>query len=93
MTTVVNAGAPKQITASANVSPRAATLTSIFCSASTSGTCTVYDDPATGTSTKIVDTFNLTAGQTYVFNFSASTGLYVMIAGTSASITVGVVAS
>jgi hypothetical protein len=78
----------KQLSASANVSAAPAVLGGIFCSASTSGTVTVYDDAATGTTTKIVDTFSLTAGTFYRLPFGAGTGLYIVIGGT-ASITVG----
>lgn len=80
-------GGYKQITATANVSPLPANLVGIFVSASTSGTITVYDDPATGTTTKAVDTFNAVAGTYYPLPISLSKGLYVVLGGT-ASVTV-----
>ena len=78
----------KQLAASVNVSAVPAAITNIFCSSSSSGTATVYDSNATGTSTKIVDTFNLVAGTNYDLGFIAAQGLYVVISGT-ASVTVG----
>jgi len=80
-------GGYKQISASANCSPRGSNLIGVFCSSSTSGTLTVYDDAATGTSTKAVDTFNLVAGTWYPMPVSTANGIYVVI-GATASITV-----
>lgn len=80
-------GGYKQMTASANVSALPANLIGVFCSSSTSGTLTVYDDPATGTTTKAVDTFNLVTGTYYPLPISTSKGIYVAI-GATASITV-----
>lgn len=77
----------KQISASGNVCAAPAVLGGIFCSASTSGTATVYDDASTGTGTKIVDTFTVAAGTWYRLPFAASAGLNIVVGGT-ASLTV-----
>lgn len=77
------AGGYKQVSGSGNVSPNPATLLNIFVSAaSATPTITVYDDAATGTTTKMIDTFTPTAGTNYTFNASASKGLNVVISGT-----------
>lgn len=76
-------GGYKQISATGNVSALPANLIGIFVSAATATpTITVYDDAATGTSTKIVDTFTPTAATWYPLPFSASKGLYVVLGGT-----------
>ena len=84
---VLASGAYKQITASANIQSYASNLLGVFCSSSTAGTLTVYDDAGTGTTTKVVDTFTLVAGTFYQLPFGLSKGLYVVIGGT-ASVTV-----
>lgn len=79
----------KQITASGNVCANDGILGGIFVSAaSATPTITVYDDPATGTSTKIVDTFTPVAGTWYPLPFAFSKGINVVISGT-VSATVG----
>ena len=79
----LNIGGYKQITASGNVSPRAVGMIGIFVSAATtSPTITVYDDSATGTTTKIVDTFTPIAGTWYPLPFGAANGLNVVLGGT-----------
>lgn len=90
MAIVTEAYGYKQMSASANVSTGPSTLGGIFCSTSTAGTVTVYDDASTGTATKMVDTFSLVPGQYFPLPFGASAGLNVVIGGT-ASITVGFV--
>lgn len=82
--------APKQISTSGNIAPRACSIAGVFCSSSTSGTLTIYDDASTGTTTKVVDTFSLTAGTWYPLPFSVASGVNVVIGGT-ASVTVGLV--
>ena len=82
------ASRPTQLSATANVAARPAALFGIFCSSSTSGTATVYDSATTGTSKKIVDTFNLVAGTWYELPFVADAGIYLVLGGT-ASVTVG----
>jgi hypothetical protein len=78
----------KQITASGNVCAIDGILGGIFVSAaSATPTITVYDDPATGTGTKIVDTFTPTVGWNPM-PFAFAKGLNVVIGGTI-SATVG----
>ena len=84
---VVESAGYAQIAASGNVWKGPAGLVGIFVSSATSGTITVYDDPGTGATTKIVDTFTVAAGTYYKLPFRALNGLNVVIGGT-ASITV-----
>lgn len=73
----------KQVSASGNVSAGPGVLGGIFVSAaSASPTITVYDDAATGTGTKLVDTFTPVAGQFYPMPFGFANGCNVVIAGT-----------
>lgn len=71
----------KQISASGNVCAIDGILGGIFVSSTTSGTVTVYDDPATGTATKIVDTVTLAVGWNPM-PFAFSKGLNVVVGGT-----------
>ncbi|MGG1947098.1 hypothetical protein AB1286_20155 [Trinickia sp. NRRL B-1857] len=80
----------KQITASGNVCANDGILGGIFVSsASNTPTITVYDDAATGTSKKIVDTFTPSVGWNPM-PFAFSNGLNVVVSGT-VSATVGYV--
>ena len=84
----LDVGVPKQLSASANVKASSGSLIGIFCSsASGSPTITIYDDAASGTTTKIVDTFTPVAGTFYRLPCSYANGLNVVIAATT-SITV-----
>jgi len=81
-----------QAAATTQVKVGAGKLFGIFVTASSSGTLTIYDSGASGTGDpKIADTFSVTAGTTYV-NIPAglffNKGLYIVLAGTSASFTV-----
>lgn len=78
----------KQMSATANVANSDGWMLGVFCSSSTAGSLTLYDDPATGTTTKIVDTFTLVPGTWYPLPFAYATGLYAVVGGTAA-ITVG----
>ena len=79
----------KQISASANLCKLPCSLGGIFVSAASSTpTITIYDDPATGTGLKLVDTFTPVAGTWYFLPFRCTAGLYVVISGT-VSCTVG----
>jgi hypothetical protein len=67
-------------------------LFGVFVSASSSGTLTIYDSGASSTGDpKIIDTFAVAASTTYL-NIPAglffNKGLYIVLAGTSASFTV-----
>lgn len=82
-------GGYAHISASGNVYQQRAALRGIFVSAaSATPTITIYDDPATGTTTKIVDTFTPVAGTFYPMPFMALQGINVVIGGT-VSCTVG----
>lgn len=76
-------GGYKQLSATANVSPRPTNLLGVFVSAaSATPTITIYDDAATGTSTPIVSVFTPVAGTYYPIPVSTANGLYVVISGT-----------
>lgn len=76
-------GGYKQISATGNVSALPCNLVGIFVSAATTTpTITVYDDAATGTTTKIVDVFTPVASTWYALPISTSKGLYVVLSGT-----------
>ena len=88
---VAESGGYAQVAASGNVWKGPTALLGIFVSAATTTpTITVYDDAATGTTTKIVDTFTPVAGTFYRLPFRALKGLNVVISGT-VSCTVGYV--
>lgn len=87
---VVANGGYRQISASGNVVPHQCELLGIFVSAaSATPTITVYDDAATGTTTKMVDTFTPVAGTWYPLPFTAKSGVNIVISGTvSATVSV-----
>jgi len=80
----LSVGNAKPITASANIKSSQGAMLGIFCSSSTSGTITLYDDAATGTSTAIAAVFNVTAGTYYPLPVAFGNGLYVVVGGTAA---------
>lgn len=82
-------GLPVPMTASGQAALGRSHLFGIFCSASSSGTATVYDNTAASGS-PVVASFPLVAGQYYQLPFKFAVGIFVAIGGTSASITVGV---
>lgn len=83
MEPIVESAGYAQIAASGNVYAQPAALHGIFVSsASATPTITVYDDAATGTAKKMVDTFTPVAGQFYPLPFRALKGLNVVISGT-----------
>ncbi|AQG98647.1 hypothetical protein A9R05_07470 [Burkholderia sp. KK1] len=90
MTAMISGGGV-QFTASKNVNAiPGQTLIGIVCSSSTSGTVTIYDSAKTDTTTKLVDTVTLTAGQFLPLYLAASTGHYIVVGGTlSATAIVG----
>jgi hypothetical protein len=76
-------GAPKVVSASGNVKVGSGALLGIFVSAASSTpTIAVYDDAATGTTTKIVDTFTPVAGTWYPLPIGVNAGINVVIGGT-----------
>ena len=81
-----------QSAATTQIKVGAGKLFAIFVSASSSGTLTIYDSPASSTSDpKVVDTFTVSASTTYL-NIPAglyfNKGLYIVLGGSSASFTV-----
>jgi hypothetical protein len=81
-----------QTAATTQIKVGAGKLYGIFVSASSSGTLTIYDSGASSASDpKVVDTFSVAASTTYL-NIPAglffNKGLYIVLAGTSASFTV-----
>ena len=81
-----------QAAATTQVKVGAGKLFGIFVSASSSGTLTVYDSPASSNSDpKVVDTFTVSASTTYL-NIPAglyfNKGLSIVLGGSSASFTV-----
>jgi hypothetical protein len=81
-----------QTAATTQIKVGAGKLYGIFVSASSSGTLTIYDSGASSASDpKVVDTFTVAASTTYL-NIPAglffNKGLYIVLAGTSASFTV-----
>lgn len=85
---VVESAGYAQIAASGNVYKGSAALLGIFVSSASSGTITVYDDPATGTTKTMVATFTVAAGTYYKLPFRAQQGLNIVLGGT-VSCTVG----
>lgn len=76
-------GQPKLVTASGNVRATQGAIIGIWVSAaSATPTITVYDDAATGTTTKIVDTFTPLASSWYPIPIGVSNGINVVIGGT-----------
>lgn len=76
-------GQAKNISASANVMPRAGKITGIWVSsASSTPTIAVYDSATTTTTTIIANTFTPIAGTWYPIPFSLTAGCYVVISGT-----------
>lgn len=80
--TNLNVGGYKYITASGNVSNHSAAIIGIFVSSSTSGTITIYDDAATGTTTKAVDTITCVSGTYYSLPFTMGNGINIVVGGT-----------
>ena len=75
-------GIPKQITASGNIKSGQGAMLGILCSASTAVTVAIYDDASTGTTTKLVDTVTLTAGQYLMMPLTFANGLNIVVGGT-----------
>lgn len=76
-------GGYKQLSATANVCALPCNVLGVFVSAaSATPTITVYDDAATGTSTKVIDTFTPVASTWYPMPCGLSKGCYVVLSGT-----------
>ena len=76
-------GQPTAISASALIKTGNGVLLSVFCSSSSSGTCTVYDNTSAA-SPVVVAQFTLVAGTNYPLDLVFNTGLYVALGGTAA---------
>jgi len=74
---------PVQISASGNVRAASCNLAGIFVSAASgTPTITIYDDVASGTTKKVVDTFPVVAGQWYPLPFLFLNGINIVLGGT-----------
>lgn len=78
-----NVGSPRIVSASGNQKVGSGAILSIIVSASSSGTITLYDDAATGTTTPLMAVMSLTAGQVLPINLAFGAGLYAVIGGTA----------
>ena len=83
----LNVGTAKQITGSANIKSSQGALLQVIVSSASTGTLALYDDAATGTTVKLLDTMTITAGQSISIPIAFSNGLYAVIGGT-ASLTI-----
>ena len=75
----------KQFTATTQV--RASEMGGIFCSSSTAGTVTIYDDAFGGVTNKIVDTVTLAPGW-YFMPFRAQSGSFNVVVTGALSATI-----
>ena len=73
----------QRLTASGLVKNNAGVCGRIFCSSSSSGTVQIQDDTANNGTHIVVNTFPLTAGQSYPFNLIMEHGIYIVITGTA----------
>lgn len=78
----IDAGVPKFITATTQVTFNQGALKSIFVSSATTATITVYDSGSGSTANKIVDTFTPVAPNSYSFNYAIYGGVYIVLTGT-----------
>lgn len=76
-----NVGSQRIISASGNVKVGPGAILSILVSSSAAGTITLYDDAAVGTTTKLMESMSLTAGQYLPVNLGFGAGLNVVIGG------------
>ena len=79
---IFEVGTPKQISATATVRIGIGKMVGVFCSSSTSGTLTLYDNTSAA-GTLIVAAFNLTAGQYYQIPAAFVNGVHAVISGTA----------
>jgi hypothetical protein len=83
MQNVIESLEPAQISASANICARKGRLGGIFVSsAAATPTITIYDDSASGTGVKLVDTFTPVAGTYYKLPFNFLKGCNIVLTGT-----------
>lgn len=80
----LNVASYKPVTgAGGNVVNRSGVMLGYVCTSSTSGTLSLYDDAATGTSTPIIVGLPLVAGQWYPLPFCFSNGINAVVGGTA----------
>lgn len=77
----VQVGAPKNVTSSSNIMPRAGVLLGFYVNSTTSGTIALYDSASTGTTTAISGTITPAVGW-HPFPVAVSAGLYAVIGAT-----------
>lgn len=82
MNQVQISGKPYPAIASGNVVVGRGVLVGFLCTSSTSGTVAAYDDAATGTNTKMIDTMSMTAGIFYPCYMEFFNGLNLVFGGT-----------
>ena len=75
-------GSPKLVTASGNVKASSGAVLGIFVSSHTTGSITLYDDAAAGTTNKILDTFLFPGVGWYPMNMAFVNGLNIVVGGT-----------
>lgn len=73
----------KRLTASGLVRNGAGLLRGVFCSSSSSGTLQILDDATNTGSNIVINTFNLTAGTFYPFDYEMERGIYAVVGGTT----------
>ena len=71
----------KQMSATANIKASQGVLLGFFVSSTTAGTIAIYDDPAAGTTTKIIDSLTPTVLGWYTLPAAFTTGCNVVIGG------------
>lgn len=72
-----------RLTASGLVRNGAGNIGRVFCSSSSSGTLQILDDTTNSGAHIVINTFPLTAGQSYPFNGEMERGIYAVIGGTA----------
>ncbi len=83
MAHITYAADANNLSASANVMPRAGMVTGVWVSsASATPTIAIYDSATTTTSTIIANTFTPIGGTYYPIPFAVANGVYVVIGGT-----------
>ena len=75
----MSGGYKGNISATANICPRAGDLLGVFVASTTSGTLALYDSASTGTGTQILATTTFANIGWYALPVSFSTGLYAVI--------------
>lgn len=83
-------GSPKLVAASGNVKVGQGGVLGIFVSSHTAGSIALYDDAASGTTTKVLDTFLFPGVGWYPLQMTFAAGLNIVVGGTlSATVVLG----